>query len=197
MKLVVATKNRGKLDELTAMLAPLGIEIVRLSDLGIAFDVVEDAATFSGNAEKKARALHHATGLGALGDDSGLEVDALGGAPGVFSARYAGEGHNDRANNEKLLRELASVPDEKRTAQFRCALALVDEHGALTQTEGSCEGQILHAPRGENGFGYDPLFLVPKLGCTLAELTLDEKNRISHRAQALHALAKVLLARQF
>ena len=194
MKLVVATSNRGKAVELQALLAPLGYEVLLPSDVGITLEVVEDAPTFLANAEKKARAYHEATGLAALGDDSGLAVDALHGGPGVLSARYAGPGHGDRANNDKLLRELDQVADPLRTARFCCALALITRAGTLFTAEGKCEGTLLRAPRGASGFGYDPLFFVPALGRTLAELSTEEKNRISHRSQALQALCQTLSA---
>jgi XTP/dITP diphosphohydrolase len=177
--------------------------------------VVEDQPSFAGNAEKKARAAHLAFGLPALGDDSGLEVDALGGAPGVYSARWAGA-HDAAANNRKLLVELAGVADPRRTARFRCVLALVDGPGPPRFAEGACEGRILTAPRGTggfgydplffvsdlgrgmaelSGFGYDPLFFVSDLGRGMAELSLAEKNQISHRAKAFTALANALASR--
>ena len=205
MKLVFATHNRGKLRELRELVAPLGFDVVSAADAALA-PVEEDAPTFEGNAEKKARAAHAATRLPALADDSGLEVDALDGAPGVRSARYAVEtiathpalraGAQDAANNQKLLAALAEVPDEKRTARFRCALAFVD--GAeLIVTGGACEGAIARAPRGSNGFGYDPLFLVAAApGRTMAELAPDEKNRVSHRGQAMRAMASALASRR-
>jgi XTP/dITP diphosphohydrolase len=196
VKLVVATRNEGKLVELRALLAPLGYALSSLSELGVEGDVVEDAPTFRGNAEKKARAALVATSLPALADDSGLEVDALGGAPGVLSARYAGTGHDDRANNARLLRELADIPDARRTARFRCALCLLAPDGNKIFVDGVCEGRIARAPRGEHGFGYDPLFFVEDGDFdgrrTMAELTLAEKNRVSHRARALAALSQQL-----
>ena len=190
MKMVFASGNKHKVAEIAAMLAPRGFEVEAL-----ALPVEEDAPTFAGNAEKKARAALAASGLPSLADDSGLEVDALGGAPGVRSARWAGEPCDDAANNAKLLRELAGVPDARRTARFRCALAFVDRDGALLVSDGTCEGRIGHAPRGSNGFGYDPLFVIvggDGDGRTMAELPTDEKNRISHRARALAKMAKLL-----
>jgi len=194
VKLVFATHNRGKLRELRELVAPLGFDVVSADDAALA-PVEEDAPTFAGNAEKKARAAHAQTGLAALADDSGLEVDALGGAPGVRSARYAIE-HDDAANNQKLLAALAEVPDADRAARFRCALAFVD--GAeLIVTRGACEGAIARAPRGSNGFGYDPLFLVAAApGRTMAGLAPDEKNRVSHRGQAMRAMASALASRR-
>jgi XTP/dITP diphosphohydrolase len=192
VKLLFATGNRHKLRELSELVAPLGIEVCSPADVGGLPDVEEDRDTFAGNAEKKARAALAVTGLASLADDSGLEVDALGGAPGVLSARFAGAGHDDAANNAKLLDALAGVPDAKRSARFRCVLALVGEHGALTLAEGTCEGTIAHAPRGQHGFGYDPLFLVGGGPRTLAEFSAEEKHRVSHRGHAMRALAKSL-----
>jgi len=193
--LVFATRNRGKLVELRALLP--GIEVRSLDDIHVP-DVVEDADTFAGNAAKKAREVSQATGLPALADDSGLEVDALGGAPGVYSARYAGEGHNDAANNAKLLAALAGVPSEKRTARFRAVLALADVAGPLGSevitADGACEGVILEAPRGAGGFGYDPLFFAPELGMTFAEAGVGPKSDLSHRARAMKAIRDRLLA---
>ncbi|WP_027716976.1 XTP/dITP diphosphatase [Desulfovirgula thermocuniculi] len=194
MKLVLATRNRGKIKELSALLAPLGYEVVSLEDFPGVPEVPEDGATFAENAVKKAVAVARHTGHLALADDSGLEVDYLGGAPGVLSARFAGEHGNDRANNEKLLALLAGVPPEKRTARFRCVVAVATPAGEVWTAEGSCEGVIADTPRGEGGFGYDPLFYVPELGKTFAELDPEVKNRLSHRARAL-AGAREILAR--
>ena len=190
-KLLFATRNRGKLAELSELVRPYGYEVLSLDDFSAMGEVVEDAPTFAGNAEKKARAALAATGCPSLADDSGLEVDARDGAPGVQSARYAGN-HDDAANNAKLLSALAEVPDGKRSARFRCALALIDVSGTLQLTEGACEGRIARAPRGLYGFGYDPLFLVGTGERTMAELAPDEKNRLSHRGQALRAMANAL-----
>jgi XTP/dITP diphosphohydrolase len=198
VKLLFATHNRGKLAELRALVEPHGFEVLSADDVPLA-PVEEDAATFAGNAEKKARAAHAQTGLAALADDSGLEVDALDGAPGVYSARYAGAAHDDAANNAKLLAALADVPDGKRGARFRCALAFVDRaHAPALLTDGVCEGAIARAPRGTHGFGYDPLFLVADAGYarTMAELAPDEKNRLSHRARALGAMTSALATRR-
>ncbi len=191
-RLTFASGNRHKVAEIAAMLAPRGWEVVPL-----ALTVDEDAPTFAGNAEKKARAALAQSGLPSLADDSGLEVDALGGAPGVRSARWAGEPCDDGRNNAKLLAELAGVPDARRGARFRCALVFVDGNGACVTAEGACEGRIGHAPRGAGGFGYDPLFFVDgdDGGRTMAELAPDEKNRISHRARALAVLVRALDAR--
>ena len=191
-RVAFASGNKHKVAEIAAMLAPRGWEVVPLS-----LTVEEDAPTFVGNAEKKARAALAQSGLPSLADDSGLEVDALGGAPGVRSARWAGEPSDDGANNRKLLAELDGVDDARRGARFRCALVFVDGDGARLVAEGACEGHIGHAPRGTGGFGYDPLFLIAgdAAGRTMAELAPDEKNRISHRARALAELVKALEAR--
>jgi XTP/dITP diphosphohydrolase len=188
-RLAFASGNKHKLGEIAAMLRPRGWEVEPL-----VLTVEEDAATFAGNAEKKARAALERSGLPSLADDSGLEVDALGGAPGVQSARYAGEPCDDAANNAKLLGALESVPDDRRTARFRCALVFVDGDGTRLASDGACEGRIGRAPRGAGGFGYDPLFLVEgdPAGRTMAELGAGEKNRISHRARALEKMVRAL-----
>lgn len=199
--LVFATRNRGKLVELRQLLA--GVDVLSIDEaahrLGRAIpEVVEDADTFSGNASKKAREVSRATGFPALADDSGLEVDALGGAPGVYSARYAGAHADDAANNTKLLAALANVPVARRTARFRAVLALADVEGPLAgeviTADGVCEGVILEAPRGSGGFGYDPLFLFPDRGQTFAELGVGTKGDLSHRARAMRAIKPRLLA---
>lgn len=200
--LVVATGNRGKLAELRALLADLPVEVLGVAEVTTPPDVVEDADTFVGNALKKARAVAAACHAVTLADDSGLEVDALEGRPGVRSARYAREGATDAENNAKLLAELEGVPAERRTARFRCALALVDPWGRAesgsgaheTVVEGAFEGRIATEARGAGGFGYDPLFLVDDGARTLAELDEAEKNLRSHRGQALTRLRPVLEA---
>ncbi len=192
--LVVATGNMGKLREIRAHLEGVPLDVRSLADFPPMAAPEEDQDTFEGNARLKA--CYYAERLGAwvLADDSGLEVDALGGAPGVHSARYAGEQGNDEANNARLLRELHGVPDEKRTARFRCVLCITGEGlpGGERCFSGVVEGRILHAPRGTDGFGYDPLFFHEALGCTTAEIPLAEKNRISHRGQALDDLRAYL-----
>jgi XTP/dITP diphosphohydrolase len=195
--LVFATRNRGKVVELRALLEGLeDLVLVSAADLDLP-DVVEDGATFAANAARKAIEVSRATGLPSLADDSGLEVDALDGAPGVVSARWASGAHDDRLNNEKLLRELGGVPAERRTARFRSAVALADTAGRLGErlltAEGVCEGLILDAPRGTGGFGYDPLFYAPELGATFAELGVGPKNHLSHRARAIRALRPQLV----
>ncbi len=199
--LVFATRNPGKLVELRQLLPDidvLGVEEAA-ARLGRALpEVDEDADTFTGNAIKKAREISRATGFPALADDSGLEVDALGGTPGVWSARYAGHGSSDAANNAKLLAALQGVPLARRTARFRAVLALADVDGPLQDrvitAEGVCGGVVLDAPRGTGGFGYDPLFLVPELGQTFAELGIGAKGELSHRARAMQAIRPQLLA---
>jgi XTP/dITP diphosphohydrolase len=186
--LLLATRNPGKLREFRGLLAPEGIEVRGLADLPGAPEVEEDGATFRENAWKKARALAAFSGLPALADDSGLTVEALGGRPGVRSARYAGPGATDADNNRKLLEELRGVPPERRRAAFVCAMALAVPRGAGAEAEGRLEGRLLEAPRGTGGFGYDPLFLVEEVGLTLAEMELSAKNRLSHRGRALGAL---------
>jgi XTP/dITP diphosphohydrolase len=191
--LVFASRNQGKLRELGALVAPLGLDVKSLADFGDA-DVVEDADSFEGNAEKKAQAALALSGLPSVGDDSGLEVEALGGAPGVLSARYAGTGHDDAANNRKLLEALQGIDD--RRARFRCVLVYLDGRRRIV-AEGECRGRILSAPRGSGGFGYDPLFLVEGVEGreqTMAELALEEKNRLSHRARAFAQLVAKLKA---
>jgi len=195
VKVVVATRNRGKLRELVPLLseAGLGFELVTIDELAPQAELREDGDTFEANAFAKARQAAAATGLPAIADDSGLEVDALAGAPGVYSARYAGPGADDARNNAKLLQALRDVEAARRTARYRCVAAYADPaRGLEIARAGSCEGQILAAPRGDGGFGYDPLFLVPALGRTMAELPLDEKNGLSHRAAAFRALAEAL-----
>lgn len=185
MQLLIATSNRGKAREFRELLRSLPADIVLPSDLGLAIDVSEDGSTYQDNALKKATAHCEASGLVTLADDSGLEVDALEGAPGIRSARYA-EGHDtDRADT--LLAALASVPPGSRTARFRCALVIATPQGPSHCTEGACEGTIALAPSGTGGFGYDPIFCLPEHGCTMAELPPEKKNRVSHRARAVAA----------
>ncbi|MGQ9513426.1 XTP/dITP diphosphatase [Thermodesulfitimonas sp.] len=191
-RIVVATTNQGKLREIEEILAPLGLSVISLAAYPGFPEIEEDGATFEENAVKKARLTAAFTGETALADDSGLEVDYLGGAPGVRSARFAGEPKNDAANNAKLLRLLAGVPWEKRTARFRCVIAVATPEGQVATAEGTCEGFILAEPRGTGGFGYDPLFYFPEYGKTFAELSPEEKNRVSHRARALAKVEELL-----
>lgn len=193
--ILIATGNRGKFTEIAAELSGLGIDFLSLREFPAVPEPEETGETFQENAVQKARYyarhLHQLT----LADDSGLEVDALGGRPGVYSARYAGTPCNDRANNEKLVHELAGVPQAERTARFRCAMALVDPEGNVrAASEGVIEGLIIDEPRGQNGFGYDPHFFVPELGKTTAELSREEKNAVSHRGKATRAMFRQLQA---
>lgn len=190
MKAVLASTNRGKAKEIGEMLKDIGVEIVTLDEYPSIKLPPETGKTFIENALLKARHVAENTGMTALADDSGLEVDYLGGRPGVRSARYAGEEATDEENFKKLLAELEGVPREKRGARFRCALALVSPDGREEVSEGVFEGFITEEPRGKNGFGYDPVFLVPGKGMTAAELSPEQKNSLSHRAKALAELKK-------
>ncbi len=193
--IVLATRNRGKLVEIVRLLGEsiARARLVTIDEIAPTVRLDEDGDTFEANALQKARQASVATGLPAIADDSGLEVDVLGGAPGVYSARYAGEPSDDARNNQKLLDALKGVPADERNGRFRCVAAYVDPaRGIELVRDGSCEGQVLTAPRGTLGFGYDPLFLVPQLSKTMAELPIDEKNQLSHRAAAFRALALVL-----
>jgi XTP/dITP diphosphohydrolase len=192
---VLATANRAKAREMAALLAGIPFRIVNLSDFPGVSLPPEGETSYAENALGKARAVASATGELALADDSGIEVDALGGAPGVLSARYGGSGLTDPERCEVMLREMASVPREKRTARFRCLIAIVcPRRGRETTVEGVVEGVLLESPRGTGGFGYDPLFFYPPLGRGFAELPAEEKNRVSHRAQAIARAREWLLA---
>jgi len=190
MKIVFASNNAGKIREVAKILgecfAPDSVQVLALSDIGFHEDIVEDGATFEENALIKARAVSK-LGYLTIADDSGLEVDALDGAPGIYSARYSGEHGNDPENNLLVLKNLTGVPDEKRTARFTCAIACVLPSGEEFTVRASCEGRILHEEEGSGGFGYDPLFYVEQYGKTLASVTAEEKNAISHRGKALRA----------
>ncbi len=192
MKLIIASNNAHKLTEIKAILGGFFDEIVSLREAGIEHETVEDADSFLGNARKKALEIAELSGCCALADDSGLCVDALGGAPGIYSARFSGVHGDDRANNRKLLDMLRDTPDCQRGAHFTCAAVLARPDGSTVEAEGYFYGVIAHEEHGANGFGYDPLFFLPERGCTSAELSPEEKNRISHRAAALHALVEKL-----
>jgi len=196
-----ATRNQGKLAELQALARPLGLRVLGVSAFADLPPVQEDGETFEHNALKKARVIAAATRLPTLADDSGLVVDALGGEPGVRSARYSGPDATDETNNRLLLERMSGVNPEERTAHFECVLAFVDPtrvdpsegvHEIVHLARGRCDGILLDAPRGEGGFGYDPLFFVPELDATFAELPRSEKNRVSHRARAVASMASVL-----
>lgn len=193
MKVVLASGNKGKLNEFNQLLNPLDIEVLPQSEFNVT-SVEETGLTFIENAILKARHASQISGLPAIADDSGLEVDALNGAPGIYSARYAGDEANDAANNQKLLQELSGVTPENRTARFQCVLVYLKHPADPTPIvcQGSWEGTILEAPAGEQGFGYDPLFWVPSKQCSSAELSRDEKNSLSHRGQALRKLIKLM-----
>lgn len=196
MKIVIATKNRGKAREIAAILKGFSVDIVTLEEYPSIVMPPETGETFTENALAKARAVASATGLPALADDSGLEVYALNGRPGVRSARYAGERATDRENYELLLKEMKGVPSGKRGARFWCALAYVEPGNEEAVFEGSFEGIISEGPRGTGGFGYDPVFIVPDRGVTVAELAPGEKDRISHRAKALSMFRDFFEARE-
>ena len=190
--LVVATRNKGKIEEINALLAGLVDQVSSVADYVDFPETIEDGATFEENALKKAREASCFSGLPALADDSGLVVDALDGRPGVFSARYAGAGAGDAANNARLLSECQHIPDDRRQAAFVCVLAFVTPEGIERLFTGRVAGRILAAARGEGGFGYDPLFLVDGFERSMAELDLVEKNTVSHRAQAFMEFRKYL-----
>ena len=191
MKIIIATNNQGKVREFKAMLTPLGYEPVSLKDEGIVAEVVEDGETFEEKKNKKARAIYELCGCPVIADDSGLQVDFLGGAPGIYSARYAGEDATDKERCEKILSELEGVDESMRSARFVCALyCIIDEEREYSVT-GTLEGFIGTEMRGENGFGYDPIFMVDEER-SLAEMSAEEKNGISHRAAALKTLTDIL-----
>lgn len=195
-RIVVASRNRHKIVEIGALLEGLGFDLVSIDDIAPNTELREDETTFEGNALAKARQAAAATGLPALADDSGLEVDALDGAPGVYSARYAGEPCDDERNNDKLLAALTGVPADKRQGRYRCVAAFIDLAGKQELWRaGACEGRILTVRQGSSGFGYDPLFLLPSLDRTMAQIDLPTKNQLSHRAAAFSALAAALRAR--
>ncbi len=192
MKLVVATRNQKKLMELQELLADMPVTLLSIAEFPDAPDVEETGSTFAANAELKAVSAAAATGLVALGDDSGLEVDALDGQPGVMSKRFAGPDATDRDKYRLILHLLSEIPDEERTARFRAAVAVALPDGTVTVVEGKCEGVIAREPSGSGGFGYDPVFFIPSLGKTMAELTSDEKHAVSHRGEALRKAASAL-----
>lgn len=197
MKVIAATRNAHKLTELSRILEPMGYQVVSQEEACPGIEVEEDGTTFLENARKKAVEIFRRTGLPTIADDSGLCVDALDGAPGVYSARYAddeGFSHNDKANNRKILRKLEGLPIEKRTARFVSAISFVLGEGDLVECQGTCEGHIAFEEQGDNGFGYDPLFLVE--GGSFATISGEEKDRISHRGNALRKLRELLFARQ-
>ena len=190
MKVILASNNKNKIREMAQILEPFGMEVISQREAGADFEVEENGTTFRENAELKAAAVFETLNAPVIADDSGLMVDALGGAPGVYSHRYAGENATDKDRCQKLLSELAGVPEEKRTARFICEICFIDEKGEKHFFTGKCEGIIGTEEKGENGFGYDPVFYVG--GVSLAEMTDDEKNSISHRGEALRLMKKYL-----
>ena len=194
MKLILATKNRHKVEEFQRILSPLGWQLLPQDAVCPELEIEETGATFAENARLKALGIYRATGLPAIADDSGLCVDALGGAPGVYSARYAGEQHDSAANNAKLLQAMQNIPQEQRTARFVCSICVVFSPQDIVTCEGCCEGTIAYSLHGENGFGYDPLFMVGEK--SFAELSGSQKDAISHRGRALQALYALLRDRK-
>ena len=195
MKLLLSTNNKGKLRELQAILADLPLELLTPADLGLTLEVDEDGSTYAENAAKKALAFARASGLTCLADDSGLEVDALNGAPGLYSARYSPKpGATDRDRRQFLLQNLADKP-RPWTARFRATVAVAGPEGSVEWAEGICEGQVIPEERGTGGFGYDPIFLLEGMDQTMAELSEETKNRLSHRARAVEAARGILMRR--
>jgi XTP/dITP diphosphohydrolase len=193
MIVVAATQNKHKIKEMNAIIGSFGLELISRRDAGVPdYEVEEDGGTFEKNSLIKAMEIHKACGMITIADDSGLMVDSLGGAPGVYSARFAGEDGNDRKNNEKLLELLSGFPEKERGAKFVAVITMVFSEEEVLVARGECKGHILYDGKGENGFGYDPLFVPEGYDQSFAELSTDEKNRISHRAKALKALAEQL-----
>ena len=192
MDIIVATRNPGKVREIRRVLKGLGIKVRSLRDFPDVPSIKEDGKSFTENALKKARFYAKHFGEIAIADDSGLEVDALKGAPGIYSARYVRERASDRENNQKLLKEMEGVPLSRRGATFRCSIAIVSPEGREKTVEGACRGRIGFKEVGRKGFGYDPVFVLPRCGKVMAQLSLDEKNGISHRGKALRKLRKIM-----
>ena len=190
MKIILASNNKHKLEEIRKITAPLGYEVISQSEAGCNFDVEETGTTFEENAVLKAKAVYEKMKMPVISDDSGLEVDYLNGAPGVYSHRYAGENGTDADRCSKLLSELSGVEKEKRTARFVCVICFIDENGTETVIRGTCEGYIGTEPRGENGFGYDPVFMYGDR--SFAEISAEEKNSVSHRADALRKFSETI-----
>lgn len=192
-RLIFATGNQDKMREIREILAGDDVEVLSLKDLDLDVDIVEDGSTFEENAAIKAKTICKMTGEIVLADDSGLEIDYLNKEPGIYSARYMGENTSYVEKNSNLIGRLEGVPDEKRTARFVCAIAAAFPDGSVRIVRGTMEGRIGYEAKGENGFGYDPIFYLPEYGCTSAELSREEKNRISHRGKALRAMKEELL----
>lgn len=193
-KVIFATGNEGKMKEIRMILSDVDVTVLSLKEAGVALDVEENGATFAENALIKARACAAQTNCMVLADDSGLEIDYLNKEPGIYSARYMGEETSYRVKNRNLIDRLLGVPEEKRTARFVCAIAAVLPDGSELHAEGVIEGRIGYEEKGENGFGYDPIFYVPEFGCTSAEMNAEQKNAASHRGQALKKMKELLLA---
>lgn len=187
-KVIFATGNEGKMKEIREILGDLDIELLSLKEAGIHADIVEDGKTFEENAQIKAKSICELTGEIVLADDSGLEIDHLNKEPGIYSARYMGEDTSYHIKNANLIERLAGVPDEERTARFVCAIAAAFPDGSVKLVRETMEGRIGYKESGENGFGYDPIFYLPEYGCTSAEISMEEKNKISHRGKALRAI---------
>jgi XTP/dITP diphosphohydrolase len=193
MKIVFASRNEGKVKEIKAMLEGMGIDLVSLNNYPNVPEIIEDGKSFLENALKKARIVSEYTGEMVLADDSGLQVEALNGEPGIHSSRYAGQMATDEENNAKLIAKLKNIPQDKKTASFHCVLILYKINGSYDSFEGKWQGQIINESRGSNGFGYDPIFWVPELKMTAAELPADIKNKVSHRGQAFAQFKRGLL----
>jgi XTP/dITP diphosphohydrolase len=191
-KILLATRNKAKVKEYSKLLHGIPYAIVSLEDIGIAQDVEESGETFEENASIKAKTYASMSGLVAIADDSGLEVDALGGEPGVRSARYAGEGATDKRRIDCLISKMKNIPLEQRAARFRCVIAVATPGGEVKYCEGKCDGVITFEPKGENGFGYDPIFYLPDRKLTMAEISMEEKNKISHRGKAAAKARRLL-----
>ena len=191
-KIIFATGNADKMKEIREILSDLDAEVLSMKEAGVQADIVEDGKTFEENAVIKETAICRLTGEVVLADDSGLEIDYLNKEPGIYSARYMGENTDYHVKNGNLIERLSGVPDEKRTARFVCAIAAAFPDGSVKTVRGTMEGRIGYEEKGENGFGYDPIFFLPEYGCTSAELSMEEKNKISHRGKALQAIKEEL-----
>lgn len=196
-KIIFATSNEGKMKEIREIFKCTGYEIVSMKEAGLKLNIEENGKTFTENALIKARAVAKAAGVTSLADDSGLEVDYLDRAPGIYSARFMGSDTSYEIKNRYILDKLKGIPEEKRTARFACAIAIVFPDGKEDTAFATIEGRIAHEPAGENGFGYDPIFFVPEFGKTSAQLSMDEKNKISHRGKALEIIKKKYFTGQF
>lgn len=194
-KIIFATSNPGKMSEIREIMQDLGVEILSMKEAGIEADIVEDGKTFEENALIKARTIRDLTGCLVLADDSGLEVDALNGEPGIYSARYMGEDTSYDLKNANIIERLSGMKDRGRSARFVCVIAAAFPDGTEETRQGTIEGRIAYEPAGENGFGYDPIFYVPEYGCTTAQLSAEQKNEISHRGKALRAIKEVIRQR--